>query len=121
MLRSADTIYGVLLALLAMGGLATRGAPWFIVLAFVAALCAFYLAAYGQNRAGCSIGTIAIGVVMGIGSIVALVRYSQDPWLYWVTLVVSCASVMVGLAGAWRRTGSPEPPHLFHAPRRMHP
>jgi hypothetical protein len=111
MLRSGDTVVGVALLLLVMGGLATHAVPWFVVYLFVAACCAFYLAAYGQNHYGGSFGTLALGLALIVASVVSLVRYSSS-WIYWCTLIVAFGSLAAGIYGLRDRRDSSLPPRI---------
>jgi hypothetical protein len=117
MLRTGDAMFGVALGLLSMAGLATHAAPWFVVLLFIAAGVAFYLAAYGRNRVTGSGGTVLLAVVMIAASVGALATYANHLWLYWTSLTASGASLFLGFLGGWNPSVSKEPPRFFRAPR----
>ena len=112
MLRKGDVLFGVLLLLLTMSGLATAAAPWFIVLSFTVGCSALYVAAYGRDRVGGSVGTMALAAIMAAGSIVSLVRYSSELWLYWLTLAIAVASFVVAVVSARSSSDSKVPPRI---------
>jgi hypothetical protein len=116
MLRNGDAFFGVVLLLLGMGGLTTGAMHWLTWLNFLAAVCAFYLAAYGRNRAGGPAGTIAMGATLLVASIVALL-YGSTGWLSWGTFALSCLILVVGIASAFSSFDSDIPPRFTRPAR----
>ena len=119
MLRTGDAIYGVALALLAMAGLATHAAPWFIVLNFLMACFTLFIAAYGRDRVAASGGTIAIAALLMAASVVAMSRFATGLWMYWAVLGVSCAALVLAVLSAFSRTDTQVPPHLLRTEPRV--
>jgi len=117
MLRSGNVLFGVALGLLVIGGLATGAAPWFIVLNFFSACFALFIGLYGRDRVAAATGTIALAALLIGASVVAMVRFSQEHWMYWATIGVSCAAAVIGILGAWSRSDSEVPPHIVRTPR----
>ena len=114
MLRNGDALFGVGVALLWIGGLATRSTQWLTWIDFVAAICALYLAAYGQNRVGGSAGTIALGIVLLVVAIVGVAGFA-DAWLSWGNFGLACLFMVVGAVGATRESDSKVPPRIVRS------
>ena len=114
MLRNGDALFGVGLTLLWIGGLATQSAQWLTWLEFVAAICAFYLAAYGQNRAGGSAGTIALAITLFVAALIGA-SGKADAWLSWSTFGLACLFGVVGAVGAVVRSDSRRPPRIVQS------
>jgi len=114
MLRNGDALFGVGLALLWIAGLATGAAQWLTWLEFVAAICAFYLAAYGQNRAGGSLGTLALAIVLFVAAIIGATGRAEA-WLSWSTFGLACLFGLVSAVGAVVRTDSKLPPRIVRS------
>ncbi len=116
MLRNGDALFGVGLLLLWIGGLATGAAAWLTWAEFCFAICAFYLAAYGQNRAGGPAGTIALAIALLVVAIIGASGRAQA-WLSWSTFGLACLFGLVGAFGAFVRDDSRVPPRLVRRPR----
>lgn len=111
MLRNGDAIFGVGLTLLWIAGLATGSTQWLTWFDFVAAICAFYLAAYGQNRAGGPAGTIALAIALLTVGIIGGVGHAAA-WLSWATFGLGCLLGLVGILAVNFDFDSKVPPRI---------
>jgi hypothetical protein len=110
MLRNGDALFGVGLLLLWIGGLATGSTQWLTWFNFFASVAAFYIAAYGRDRAAGPGGTIGLSGTLFVASLMAL-SSGGTAWLAWATFAIACLTLLVGLS-AFRRFDGDIPPRI---------
>jgi len=111
MLRNGDALAGVGLLLLWLAGLVTRSTQWLTWVNLILSICAFYLAAYGKDRAAGPAGTIALACTLFVSWIVALAQGATG-WLSWATFGIACFILLVGIGSALSRFDSRIPPRI---------